>query len=1163
MRGVITAVRPDIPFTINDFVNIGIPDHHVCDITIHLKKTKLRVINVYKSPSSNARINLRPLLVSPVPIMICGDFNARHIMWDPTMTNRSGNILANHITDVSAFHVLNDRSPTYIAGSALDLTLVSNSLASACQWRTSDVLLSDHHAIEVTIHDTAKKTQITQTGAWNISKMNWGLYNKNLETILDNSPPADSLEGEAVLLDNIINEALIKTTRKNKVGVKRPFRPTWQYDQEYRQLKREQNRLTKQFLTHRDNGTLLAVRRSQKALLKITRKAKEKTWLDWCEKLQHNTPIGDMWKKLKSIEGKPAAASPHPDPHAEANRLVEGYATRARSSQLPKEVLDRQRQLKSARLRSLRQMSKIPDPSTDRPFSTSELTTALTKKKNTAPGENGIVYRVLQNSSPVLWVRLLDLFNRSWLEGHLPAQWKDAIIHCIPKPADPTNPRPISLLSVIDKLMESMVLPRLLWKIGSPHRDVRGFTQGRSTQDCITYVLANLSEHYNKTQKYKPVAIFLDLEKAFELASRLAVTELLINKGVKGRMLSWLADYLHERSAKVRYQGILSQSLRFENGTPQGSVLSPTLFNLLMEDIVRQPYHCATKVLSYADDLVLVSTIPSQSSLDRDLQIIENRCEYLGLKISAEKSRAMSIRTMNNAPFHLELQGRPLEWESEYKYLGITIDRKLKMSKHMNILKNRIVARLNIMRRLTARHSGATFKVLNAYYVGAIRSIIEYSAPATLLMSNSAVQQLDVLQSRALRIATRSYTWVSGAALNYITNTEPLHARRQKTVLKIIDKTLRDLTHPNQEALYAVINGFAIPKNPKSWNAAALALWRTARLPIPDSFEPQYRAPWELDKVTLITNLPDTQKSECCPDQLRSMAYETISTYTQPGDITIYTDGSLDPVTNRAGCGIVIRNDGHTIKLARRVNNLASSLQTELLAIYFALDMVQEYSAHVNTIIITDSLAAIQTIKNNKVTDNVQIVHSIKDLLAECHAVTFIWVPSHVGIKGNELADKLAKQSLSKKKRYTDLPSISISRQRTNIHRHAEDVTLTHMLTKADESPTFAQMAERTKLIPPLKIPTSAPDIRCFAYVMLGYKHPKQQPFICTDRTCPDCDCLFSIEHHFFECAQHMDAAAEMAIDGASSAEKYAALTELSLRNPAPLLQFCKLHPIP
>ena len=126
---------------------------------------------------------------------------------------------------------------------------------------------------------------------------------------------------------------------------------------------------------------------------------------------------------------------------------------------------------------------------------------------------------------------------------------------------------------------------------------------------------------------------------------------------MKGKLLSWISDYLDNRTARVKFQGTLSESQPFENGTPQGSVLSPTLFNLLMEDIVSQEnFSGPTTVISYADDIVLVCTIPTQTFLDRDLQIIEDRCTHLGLKISATKSKAMVFQTNTIAPYILSIQ---------------------------------------------------------------------------------------------------------------------------------------------------------------------------------------------------------------------------------------------------------------------------------------------------------------------------------------------------------------------------------------------------------------------------------------------------------------------------------------------------------------------------
>ena len=104
------------------------------------------------------------------------------------------------------------------------------------------------------------------------------------------------------------------------------------------------------------------------------------------------------------------------------------------------------------------------------------------------------------------------------------------------------------------------------------------------------------------------MVVFLDLEKAFELASPLAIQETLIRKGVKGRLLAWIADYFSDRSANVRFQGHFSQHMPLENGTPQGGVLSPALFNTLMSNIldIRLPEGC--KIISYADDLAIIAS---------------------------------------------------------------------------------------------------------------------------------------------------------------------------------------------------------------------------------------------------------------------------------------------------------------------------------------------------------------------------------------------------------------------------------------------------------------------------------------------------------------------------------------------------------------------------
>ena len=348
-RGVLTAVKPGVPFTINDYVDIGIPPEHICDVTVQLQKYAVRVINVYRSPSGTLNINFKPLAAHDGPIVICGDFNARHSMWDPSLTNGSGRKLADHLITIPSLHLLNDRSPTYVGGSALDLTLVTNDLSGDCRWRVSDSLFSDHHAIEVTIKSKVPDQQAPQTGGWQIKRIHWGVFNHHLESLLCDNPPVDDIVREAAQLDDVINAALAKTTSRAKIGVKKTHRPAWQTDPDYRILKRSVNILTKQFRLHRTDTLLLNLRREQKALRKLVVKLKEKSWLKWCSELEHNTPLGEMWRKLKTLEGKAPSVPTHPDPQAEANRLAGMYADRARSCHLPREVFDEQRRLEWSR----------------------------------------------------------------------------------------------------------------------------------------------------------------------------------------------------------------------------------------------------------------------------------------------------------------------------------------------------------------------------------------------------------------------------------------------------------------------------------------------------------------------------------------------------------------------------------------------------------------------------------------------------------------------------------------------------------------------------------------------------------------------------------------------------------------------------------------------
>ena len=138
---------------------------------------------------------------------------------------------------------------------------------------------------------------------------------------------------------------------------------------------------------------------------------------------------------------------------------------------------------------------------------------------------------------------------------------------------------------------------------------------GKSTRDCFG--------EYMKTEPYMNVTTFVDLKSAFDIANRSIILEHLASLGVDGKLLTWIRGYLSNRYSKVFYKGNITNNYRlFELGTPQGGVLSPFLFNILMDRLIKnlkmKMGSSSTEVIiiCYADDICF------RTKTTQDMQIL-------------------------------------------------------------------------------------------------------------------------------------------------------------------------------------------------------------------------------------------------------------------------------------------------------------------------------------------------------------------------------------------------------------------------------------------------------------------------------------------------------------------------------------------------------------
>ena len=255
---------------------------------------------------------------------------------------------------------------------------------------------------------------------------------------------------------------------------------------------------------------------------------------------------------------------------------------------------------------------------------------------------------------------LAKLFSLSLSSGKFPVLWKSASIVPIPKSTSKSNPsdyRPISLLSIVSKLLERYVYS-LLWEHIIEHAPLSGsqwgFQKGKST--VLSLLLATHEWHSLVDRQKDVMCVFFDFQKAFDTVPHHRLMERLANIGIHPLLLSWLCSYLSRRKQHVIVNGECSHSTYVLSGVPQGSVLGPLLFLMYIDTITSLPLSEATKVSIYADDLLVYKPIETYScfqELQEDINLIQRWSveNLMSFKTVDTRSHCkVWLRACNNLP---------------------------------------------------------------------------------------------------------------------------------------------------------------------------------------------------------------------------------------------------------------------------------------------------------------------------------------------------------------------------------------------------------------------------------------------------------------------------------------------------------------------------------
>ncbi|XP_076052830.1 uncharacterized protein LOC143032244 [Oratosquilla oratoria] len=437
-----------------------------------------------------------------------------------------------------------------------------------------------------------------------------------------------------------------------------------------------------------------------------------------------------------------------------------------------------------------------------------------------------------------------------------------------------------------------------------------------------------------------------------------------------------------------------------------------------MAELLATPLPTGCHLISYADDVALVVTGRGAKfrKAQKALDDISEKCNVLGLKISPPKTKAICIGGKRPLANRLLLQGHEVEWVKAHMYLGVWIDSGLSFKTEVAYLRERALARINVMRSLATREAGATSKVLRTFYVSAIRPLLDYASVALAGLPESQISKIDAVQNRALRVILGAPPWTLVANMQQETGILPVSARISQRLAAF---TTRVLQKQQNSFLQRRINA-ALQQDPEvfpmnRWSAKLarrirdlhlqdLILLKRRDVPVDGYVQPP---PWE--SLPAKISIMATRRSAPLP-QLRAKAVETMRAVTPENSVVYYTDGSVDAERRMAGAAFVTQDTRQGV----RVLGTRCSMQAEGIAVELALThALNTHQSH--AVIITDSLSLIQSIHNDIHQDYVQqmtsLLFQIRSLHEQGRIVVLNWIPGHISLPGNEEADSEARKA--------------------------------------------------------------------------------------------------------------------------------------------------------
>ncbi|KAK3529887.1 hypothetical protein QTP86_007205 [Hemibagrus guttatus] len=344
---------------------------------------------------------------------------------------------------------------------------------------------------------------------------------------------------------------------------------------------------------------------------------------------------------------------------------------------------------------------------------------------------------------------LVSLFNRVLESERMPEEWRRSVLVPIFKNKGDvqscSNYRGIKLMSYTMKLWERVVEARLR-KVVEICEQQYGFMPRKSTTDVI-FALRILMEKYRDGQR-ELHCVFVDLEKAYDRVPREELWYCMRKSGVAEKYVRVVQDMYERSRTVVRCAVGQTEEFKVEVGLHQGSVLSPFLFAIVMDQLSEEVRQESPWTMMFADDIVICSE--SREQVEENLERWRFALERRGMKVSRSKTEYMCVNEREGSGT-VRLQGEEVKKVQEFKYLGSTVQSNGECGKEV---KKRVQAGWNGWRKVSGVlcDQKISARIKGKVYRTVVRPAMLYGLE-TVSLRKRQESELEVAELKMLRFS--------------------------------------------------------------------------------------------------------------------------------------------------------------------------------------------------------------------------------------------------------------------------------------------------------------------------------------------------------------------------------------------------------------------------